>query len=605
MSRRTILAMVTAIAVLAAGLGWFAGQRIKSPADIAAEAQPPEASLITVPVEQRDLSSNIVMRGQVAFTESTDISITGSADGVAIVTRLPKAEGEQLAEGDVVVEVAGRPVIVLQGELPVFRSLTPTLEGPDVRQLEESLVRLGFDPGPVDGIYDAATEAAVVELYRDAGYKADEPTADEIDRVEQARRTLREARTQLADAKEGSSAAGLPQSTRLELDRAVTNAEENLTLAKETRDREVGAAWADTEAARNALTAAQTAKDTAQTRLDAAVAGTHPDTGVAPTPEELTELTRVRDEADVTLAEATTAESIASTTETDVKREQDSAVRNAEIDLEVAKASRTESITQANETGGQDGVTSAQESVRDAEEALARLEAETGVSFPASELIFLPNLPAEVQALRADVGDVPQGPVMTVTGSGLKITGTISAADRSLLTEGAAAIMEDDELGIRLDATVAFVADNPGGPDVAADRYAVRLEPVGEVPEDAINQNLRVTIPFASTDGEVLAVPLAALSAGADGSSRVEVERADGTVETVTVVPGLNARALGLVEITPVDGNLEAGDRVVVGRNVPVAADEDDGAEDDADSEGSDDGGSEDEPAEVEGEDEG
>ena len=115
---------------------------------------------------------------------------------------------------------------------------------------------------------------------------------------------------------------------------------------------------------------------------------------------------------------------------------------------------------------------------------------------------------------------------------------------------------------------VSDLADSPGGADVSAERYAVTLEPTADLPDEALNQNFRVTIPFDSSDGEVLAVPMAALSAGADGSSRVEVERADGTVDIVTVVPGLNARAQGLVEITPVDDQLDAGDRVVVGNNV-------------------------------------
>ena len=53
MNRRTALAVIAAVAVLAAAVGWFAGQQIKSPADIAAETEPPVASLITVPVEER------------------------------------------------------------------------------------------------------------------------------------------------------------------------------------------------------------------------------------------------------------------------------------------------------------------------------------------------------------------------------------------------------------------------------------------------------------------------------------------------------------------------------------------------------------------------
>jgi hypothetical protein len=79
-----------------------------------------------------------------------------------------------------------------------------------------------------------------------------------------------------------------------------------------------------------------------------------------------------------------------------------------------------------------------------------------------------------------------------------------------------------------------------------------------------VGKNVKVVIPIESTEGEVLAVPAAALSAVADGSVRVEVETAPGVTEFVTVVPGLAAG--GLVEITPVDGDLAAGDRVVVGQ---------------------------------------
>jgi hypothetical protein len=43
----------------------------------------------------------------------------------------------------------------------------------------------------------------------------------------------------------------------------------------------------------------------------------------------------------------------------------------------------------------------------------------------------------------------------------------------------------------------------------------------------------------------------------------VEVEEEDGTTRFVTVTTGLAAQ--GLVEITPVDGELSEGDMVVVG----------------------------------------
>jgi hypothetical protein len=76
--------------------------------------------------------------------------------------------------------------------------------------------------------------------------------------------------------------------------------------------------------------------------------------------------------------------------------------------------------------------------------------------------------------------------------------------------------------------------------------------------------NVRVTIPVKSTNGKVLAVPVAALSAGPDGSSRIEVLR-DGKTELVPVTVGLSAD--GYAEVRPAgDAKLVAGDQVVVGR---------------------------------------
>ena len=53
--------------------------------------------------------------------------------------------------------VSGRPVFVLRGAQPSHRDMRPGSSGPDVRQLETALARMGFSPGPVDGRYDGAT----------------------------------------------------------------------------------------------------------------------------------------------------------------------------------------------------------------------------------------------------------------------------------------------------------------------------------------------------------------------------------------------------------------------------------------------------------------
>ena len=91
--------------------------------------------------------------------------------------------------------------------------------------------------------------------------------------------------------------------------------------------------------------------------------------------------------------------------------------------------------------------------------------------------------------------------------------------------------------------------------------------------------NLRVTIAFDTTGGDVLVAPLAALSLRADGATLLQVERSPDVVEVVEVITGLRARGSDLVEVRPVDAELTEGDRVVVGFDGPSLADRQDAEE--------------------------
>ena len=99
----------------------------------------------------------------------------------------------------------------------------------------------------------------------------------------------------------------------------------------------------------------------------------------------------------------------------------------------------------------------------------------------------------------------------------------------------------------------------------------------------------RVRVPIDATDGEVLVVPVAALTVGPDEVSQVEVERVAATddrpaeTEIVPVTVGLTAG--GLAEVAPIEaGALEEGDRVVIGVDSHLLARQcrrdDDGADD-------------------------
>ena len=160
---------------------WLASSWIKSPAEVAARTAPPRPSPILVPIEKRILSSKIVARGTARFGLPQQVSLPPSILKlrVGLITTLPLLN-TVVNEGDVLLTASGRPVFVLQGKLTAYRDLTPGISGKDVRQLEQALKRLGYAPGPVDGIFDRQTSAAVEAWYEASGLEPFGPTPDQL-----------------------------------------------------------------------------------------------------------------------------------------------------------------------------------------------------------------------------------------------------------------------------------------------------------------------------------------------------------------------------------------------------------------------------------------
>jgi peptidoglycan hydrolase-like protein with peptidoglycan-binding domain len=181
LDRKHKLALSLVIVVLLAVASWAAGSRIQSPAEAAARTAPPTPSPILVPIEERVLTSDVITRGTARFGLPQSLSLAPSPlkSGVSVITTLPE-RGDQIQEGDVLLTASGRPVFVLQGEIPIYRDLYPGLTGEDVRQLEAGLERLGFAPGSVDGVFDEETTAAVTEWYGTAGSATFTPTGEQL-----------------------------------------------------------------------------------------------------------------------------------------------------------------------------------------------------------------------------------------------------------------------------------------------------------------------------------------------------------------------------------------------------------------------------------------
>ncbi|MGW1775075.1 peptidoglycan-binding protein [Streptomyces sp. NPDC002104] len=171
--RRRWLTLIAVGAVALTGAGFGTSLLIKSPAQAAADSRPPAPSVITAPVEYRALASSVILRGTVVAGQSVEITPGGASDGGSpTVSKLPLKAGDQVQAGRLLVEISGRPVIALQGTVPLYRDLKPGAQGSDVAQLQDALQRLGHSTSPDNrGRFGEATKSAVTALYEALGYE--------------------------------------------------------------------------------------------------------------------------------------------------------------------------------------------------------------------------------------------------------------------------------------------------------------------------------------------------------------------------------------------------------------------------------------------------
>ncbi len=210
-------------------------------------------------------------------------------------------------------------------------------------------------------------------------------------------------------------------------------------------------------------------------------------------------------------------------------------------------------------------------------------------------------LPATLTEAYVALGSAVDGPVGMLTTTDTLVRARVARTDAGLVAVGAEVEIEIRDAGVTVPGNVLSVGepqqqegvDEGGGVRPSGGGDSGRMEVVvapaaGSDIGDYMFYGARVRVPIDATDGEVLVVPVAALTVGPDESSQVEVEREPATDDTpaeteiVAVTVGLTAN--GLAEVAPVEpGALVVGDRVVIGVDthlLPGNA-EDDGAGDD------------------------
>ncbi len=595
-SRRRALqaGLVLGAAALAGAGGVVVGTRIKSPADAAADRAAPVASLITVPVEMRRLVSTLIVSGETRYVEPTPVRLAGSVGTsggeTQVVTRLPELES-QVSEGAVMLEVSGRPVFAMLGELPMYRQLTPGAIGPDVEQLEQALERLGFPPGTVDQTYDAGTEAALDAFYQSHGYASEGASATQ-------RQSLAAARDAVSDAEENvrkanvdlsSGTTTVSASERLAAEQAVDRAQEAAPAARQLAARNNDQAAQATASAAALRDNAVSARDAAQAVVTAASqpGAINPETGEPFQPTEVAQLQQAVVAADQQVIEAEQELAVAVANQQQTADEGATSVEQADDAVALARTQLADLDKPRDTTALQEAVVAAEQVVVEANAELAQLETEIGTVVPAGEVVFLPSLPTTITTLSAQLGaPPPTDQIAQVSSTDTEIIGRVSANDAELITVGSPVTIELRDFGIETTGVIADVRTSTASPDQQGDGDgsggrqptsddAGRLEVLVTADDTSqlrefIGSQVRINVTVSATDDEVLAVPVAAVSVGPDGTSRVEVERErasgsrQGRTELVEVTVGLAAQ--GYAEVRPVAGaSLEVGDRVVVG----------------------------------------
>jgi putative peptidoglycan binding protein len=591
--KRTLTIGLGGVIVLALA-AWFIGGQIRSPAQIAAETSAPDPSAITVPVERRVLSSDVIVRGTVRYGSPQPVVLAtseskqanASSSPVDIVTTPPR-RGSRVGEGSVTMTISGRPVFVMRGGQAAHRDLGPGKRGPDVRQLEAALNRMGFFPGKIDGRYDGDTGSAVASFYEKRGWEPFGATNVQLEQL----RAARAAATQARDAYLQSRlvTAGAPPGdiaqARIDVETARDAAETAqrdlgaqsgaVNLAALNSRRDDALATADVAIKNATLHKARDAVAEAQRSL----AGAPPDT--SPTERAALETNVRQATEDVTVAQADLNASRASARATsaagrnavaaaraDYRRAQ-RAVPRARHQVVLAEQ-RLQILRNPGDTALQRLVTTnAGAEARSAAAEVRRLAGQVGIQVPADEVLFFPTLPLRVDNVRSKRGDSVNGRVMTVSNSRLAVDSSLSINDAKLVRQGATVTIEEPDLSVKTTGRVTLVADRPGTHRADPGRVYLEVTPT-TAPAQLVGASVKLTISVKSTQGEVLVVPLTALSVGADGNARIQVQRAGGSLEYVDVNPGLAAK--GLVEVAPTAGQLKPGDLVVVGSRGSTAA---------------------------------
>jgi len=131
----------------------------------------PHRAFKTEPVTRGEVSTEVNVQGTLGFARERTVA----AGRAGTVTWLPEA-GKRIGFGAALYAVDAQPVLLLDGEVPMWREFAPGMSGgPDVQELEADLAAMGYFDGTVDQTFTDATAEAIARLQAALGENCARP----------------------------------------------------------------------------------------------------------------------------------------------------------------------------------------------------------------------------------------------------------------------------------------------------------------------------------------------------------------------------------------------------------------------------------------------
>ena len=479
--------------------------------------------LTTAPIQKGDLAKKEEYNGTL---RQTDKKILNSPTN-GVVTFLPK-EGSIVNFGEVLFIIDNKPVILLQGSTPFYRTLDLNSDpGVDIKQVEEALVYLGYAESTFvpDEVFDEQTSKMLNTLYIDYGID----TKSEITPTEQVLINQKQDEIELLENTVSDGGTTLSE---------VNNKKKLLDDAKENATKE-NAAW---QAAEN-------------------------------------EIERIRN-----LIDELTYESMSEDTRAGKKAQYEEDIKTQERiqSREAGKESGIDATEQLAIDNAQkaydDTLESYNEGVdRDAELAKAREELNELQLSSISETFSPTNAFASKTSIIAgsiinDVGSAValNSPLYNISSVGIEVVFQVDATDQETVTLGKNVEIElpTDE---RVPTVITFI-DQVVTQTQAGDFIEVVLEVLNPEEVEAYDQAPVKVFLTTEVSENVLYVPVNALLALAEGGYALEVYEGvtegstfegESGVDTTYVAVEIGVFTDGFVEVI---GNIQEGQLVVVPR---------------------------------------